>query len=124
MYFPANQFTVSYFHVFNFLHAYNNLPGCRHVIVLHQEYMRHHYFGLSGTIFLLGCVPQELNSGEFHGHHIESLLGSPVPFSVHIAIIITNLLINQAISYYVITNFHSYILLLGVITLDLGSASI
>ena len=123
MHFPANQFTVSYFHVFNFLHTYSYLPGCRHVIVLHQEYMSS-LFWLVRHHLLLGCVPQEFNSGEFHEHHIESLFGSPVPFSVHVTIIITNMLINQAISYYVITNFHSYILLLGVITLDLGSASV
>ena len=39
------------------------------------------------------------------GYHVESLLGSPMPFSIHRTIIITNALIKQKGSSYVITNF-------------------
>ena len=66
--------------------------------------------------------------------YVESLLGSLLLSSVHSMIIITNVLINQAGSYYVITSFTlfgieaSYIPLhsddIIVITLDLGSASV
>ena len=78
-------------------------------------------------------VPQQLNSrqiGEFCGHHVKSLLGSLMLSSVHSTIITTSTLINQAGSYYVITNCYligieaSYIPLLNdiiVITFDLGS---
>ena len=55
----------------------------------------------------VGCVLQQLNSryGESHRHHVGSSLGSPVLFSVH-STTITNTLINQAGSYYAITNFY------------------
>ena len=53
-------------------------------------------------------VPQQLCSrknGKFSGHRVESLLGSLVLSSVHSTTIITNALINQTGSYYVITKF-------------------
>ena len=40
--------------------------------------------------------------------YIESLLGSPILFSVHSSVIITNTLINQAGGYYIIANFALY----------------
>ena len=81
-----------------------------HVIASHQEHLRHH-FGLSGTVFpatYVCCVPQQLNSrqnGEFCGHRVESSLGSLMLSSVD-STIITNMVINQTGSYYIITNFY------------------
>ena len=43
-------------------------------------------YGFSGIEVLFShiCyIPQCRMSGEFHGHCVESLLDSPVPFSVH-----------------------------------------
>ena len=57
----------------------------------------------------VSCVPQQLSSrknGKFSGHRVESLLGLLVLSSVHSTILITNVLINQTGSYYIITNFY------------------
>ena len=57
----------------------------------------------------VGCVPQQLNfrqNSKFHGHYIESLLGSPMFFSVDSTITFTNAFINHAGSYYMINNFY------------------
>ena len=92
--------------------AYSYLPGCcprnsltpLRIYVSLLRLVRYHF---SGHVI---CISQELNSrqnGEFHGHCVESLLGSLVLSSVHSTIIIiTNALINQARIYYVITNFY------------------
>ena len=74
-----------------------------------------------------GCVPQCRVNAEFRGHHVESLLGLPVPFSVHwTIIIIVNAFVKQIGSYCVITNFNGHKPVYSddiiVITLDLGSA--
>ena len=104
-----------------------------HVIVLHQEYSQlctglafKLLLWLSHMVFMHRlCVPQELNfrlNYKFKGYRIESLLSLSihtaaivVPFSVHSTTIVTNMLINLAGSYYVITNIRieaSYIPLL------------
>ena len=76
-------------------------------------------------------VPQFRVNGEFV---LNLLLGSPVPFSIHRTIIITNVLIKQTGSYCVITNFdrkwdisHLYPVYsddIIVVTLNLGSVSV
>ena len=102
--FQANQ-VMSYCHVFILLLiAFCMVVVC--VMVLYHEYQCH-CFGFSDTAF--PCSSQHLNSrqnGIFHGHHIECLLGLPVPFSVRSTIITANVLINQGESYYVITSFY------------------
>ena len=80
----------------------------------------------------IGYIPQCRMNGKFRGHCVESLLGSPVPFSVHRTIIITNTLIKQTGSYYIITTFSFiwdisqlypvYLDDINVITLNFGSA--
>ena len=102
MLFPANQ-VMSYFHVFISL-----LIAIWQAVILVPIY-NIHVIALVCQLpsSQMGCVLQQLNSrqnGKFCGHHVESLLGSLMLFSVQSAIIITNL-INQAGSYYVITNF-------------------
>ena len=105
---PANQL-MNYFHVFiSLLIAICLAVVC--VIPSHQEHPRH-CSGLLSIILpaILSFVPQQLNSrqnGKFCGHHVKSLLGSLMLSSVHSTIIITNALINQAGSCYIITNFY------------------
>ena len=86
----------------------------------------------------ISCVPKQLSSrqnGEFRGYCVESLLCSLMLSSVHSTIIITNMLINQVGSYYIITNFHlilhrsqlaisHYLDDIIVITLDLSSGAL
>ena len=92
--------------------TYSYLSGCHlHNSLTSRTSMSslRHLFGLSFLPATLNFIPQQLNSrqnGKFHGHHVESLLGLLMLFSVHSTIIITNTLINQARSYYVITNFY------------------
>ena len=107
--FPANQ-VISDFHEFILLLKAIFLAAVC-VIASHQDWtsvsslwlVRYH---LSSYI---SCVPQQLNSrknGKICGHRVESSLGSLVRSSDHSTIIITNMLINQVGSYYVITNFY------------------
>ena len=105
---PANQ-VMNYFHVFISLLIVIYLVVIR-IIALHQEHPCH-LFGLWNIVFpaTLNFVPHQLNSrqnSKFHGHHVESSLSLLMLSSVHSTIIITNTLINQAGSYYVITNFY------------------
>ena len=125
--FPANQvfhaFTllliainVAVFHVLNSL-----IPG-----LVPMSSLRLVTYVPSSHI---GYVPQCRVNGEFV---LNLLLGSPVPFSIHRTIIITNTLIKQTGSYYVITDFDCiwgisqlyavYLDDIIIITLNLGSA--
>ena len=80
----------------------------------------------------IGCILQCRMNGEFRGHYVECLFGSPIPFSVYRTIIITNTFIKQTGSYYVITNlkliwdinqlYPVYLDNIIVITLNLSSA--
>ena len=76
--FPANQV----FHAFNLLicvaviHLLNSLtPG----LVSMSSLWLVRYIPSSH----IDCVPQCKMNGKFREHRVESLLGSPVPFSVH-----------------------------------------
>ena len=121
-----------------FLYAYfaAYLPSCRPCNGLKPSHPRHH-FGFSVSCRLSGHVsrvPQQLNSkknGEFRGHSVESSLGSLVLSSVHLTIIFTNALINQAGSYYIISSFYLiwdrsqlYPVNFGMISLLLHSTSV
>ena len=94
--FPANQ-------VMNCFHVLHNSLAPRTCICI-----------IASACQVLSVWPRKLcptviklkQNGEFHGHWVDSLLGSLVLSSVHPKIIITNVLINQAGSYYVITNFY------------------
>ena len=115
--FPENQ-VMSYFHAFILLLIAICLAVV-YVIILHQEYL---YSVITPACQVLsshiGCVPQQLNSRQnvkFCRYCIKYSLGSPMLFSVHLTIIIANMVINQAGSYYIITNLPyvaSYILFL------------
>ena len=107
--FPANQ-VKNHFHVFISLLIAICLAAVPEIASHHWEYnvslLRLDRYHLSGHVI---CISQQLNSRQnvdFHGHSVESLLGSLVLSSIHSTIIITNTLINQARIYYVITNFY------------------
>ena len=57
----------------------------------------------------IGCIPQCRVNGEFRVHHLESSLGSPVPFSVPWTMIITNMLIidRKLLRYYQFQHYHA-----------------
>ena len=131
MHFPANQM-MRYFYVLISLFAWLLTV----LIVSHQE---HTHYCLAGQVSsYVGCVPLQLNyrqNVEICGHHIESSLGLPVHFSVHSTTIITNVLINQAGSYYAIIKLYliwdksllypiTRMISLLLYTLNLGSASV
>ena len=108
--FPTNQ-VMNYFHVFISLLIVICLAVV-HIITLHQTSALSLWLvrcRLSGHV---SSVAQQLNfrqNSEFCGHqliHGEFSLGSLVLSSVHLTIIVTNTLINQAGSYYVNTNFY------------------
>ena len=104
---PTNElFPCIYFATYSYL-----LGCCLCNTLTSRTSMARHCSGLSSIILpaILGFVPQQLNSrqnGKFCGHHVKSLLGSLMLSSVHSTIIITNALINQAGSCYIITNFY------------------
>ena len=39
-----------------------------------------HIIALACQVHTVGCIPQCRVNGEFLGHRVESLLGSPIPF--------------------------------------------
>ena len=91
--------------------TYSYLPGCHlHNSLASRTSVSSLQF-VEYIVFptILSFVPQQLNSRQndkFCGYRVESLFGSLVLSSVHSTIIINNTLINQAGSYYVITNFY------------------
>ena len=105
--FPANQ-VMNYFHVFILMLMAICLAYPRNGLKLWTSV---------SSLQLVSCfvsghvsfVPQQFNSrqnGKFCGHRVKSLFGSLMLSSVHSTIIIINAFINQAGSYYIITNFY------------------
>ena len=93
-----------------YLLTYSSLPDCcpRNILASRTS-MPSLWFVRYRLSCHVNFIPQQLNfrqNGEFRVHCVESSLGPLVLSSVHSTIIITNVLINQAESYYVITNFY------------------
>ena len=109
--YPKNIRTILYSFPSNqVFHAFNSLLIGIYVAVVHVLNSLAPGLVPTSSLWLvtyvasshIGYVPQCRVNGEFI---LNLLLSSPMPFSIHRTIIITNTLIKQTGSYYVITDF-------------------